>query len=186
MDAAFKRKKQAKLIRVSRKVHRFTGLMLFIFFLLIGITGLLLGWKKQTGLLPATAKGISANASAWLPVDHLKQKANTYLQDSIKEKLSLELDRIDIRPQKGIAKFVYADHFWEVQLDCTDGSLLHFGKRNSDIIEQIHDASLADRATGTGNDFIKLFYTTVMGLAVIIFSLTGFWLWYGPKRMRHH
>ncbi len=185
MDAA-KRKQQARWLRVSRKVHRVTGLLLFIFFLVMGITGLLLGWKKQTGLLPATAKGTSVNVAEWLPVDSLKKRAHAYVQDSISADLSLQLDRIDFRPQKGSVKFLYADHYWEVQLDCTNGQLLHIGRRNSDIIEQIHDGSLADRAAGTGNDGIKLFYTTVMGLGMVVFSLTGFWLWYGPKRMRKH
>jgi uncharacterized iron-regulated membrane protein len=33
-------------------------------------------------------------------------------------------------------------------------------------------------------DWIKLIYNTIMGLALILFTVTGFWLWYGPKRMR--
>lgn len=40
------RQRQAKLLRVFRKVHRATGALLFIFFFIVAITGLLLGWKK--------------------------------------------------------------------------------------------------------------------------------------------
>jgi hypothetical protein len=29
-------------------------------------------------------------------------------------------------------------------------------------------------------------YTTLMGLSVIVFTLTGFWLWYGPKQMKQN
>ncbi len=36
----------AKTLRIVRKIHRTTGVFLFIFFFIIGITGLLLGWKK--------------------------------------------------------------------------------------------------------------------------------------------
>lgn len=179
-----KRKQQAKVLRTARKLHRVTGIFLFVFFFIIAVTGLLLGWKKQTGLLPPTTKGNSANAAQWLSIDSLKNKANTYLLTSVNADLSIAIDRIDIRPEKGIVKFVYAEHFWELQLDCTTGALLQIGRRNSDIIEKIHDASLLDYSMKTSGDWIKLAYTTVMGLALILFTVTGFWLWYGPKRMK--
>lgn len=179
-----KRKRQARLIRVSRKVHRYTGLALALFFFTIGVTGLLLGWKKQAVLLPPTSKGASAVAAEWLPVDSLTQQAHVYLQQAAGSDLSLQLDRIDIRPDKGIAKYIYADHYWEVQVDCSNAALLSVGKRNSDFIEHLHDFSLFDRELKTGGDVLKLLYTTVMGLSVIVFTITGFWLWYGPKRMK--
>jgi hypothetical protein len=31
---------------------------------------------------------------------------------------------------------------------------------------------------------IKLVYTTVMSIALLLFTITGFWLWLGPKRMK--
>jgi hypothetical protein len=185
MDAA-KRKRQAKWIRWFRKVHRFTGIFLFAFFLIIGITGLLLGWKKQTGLLPGTAKGISNNAADWMSLDSLELIASRFLIDSVSPDLSTKLDRIDIRPDKGIAKMIYTDHYWELQLDCTTGEVIQTGRRNSDFIEHLHDFSILDREIKTGTDVIKLIYTSIMGLAVITFSITGFWLWYGPKRMKHY
>lgn len=172
------------MLRDFRKIHRWTGLALFVFFLLIGVTGLLLGWKKEVPLLPPTAKGASATATDWLPVDSLTSIANAYVMDSIGAHLSLAIDRIDIRPDKGIAKFLYANHYWEVQLDCTTAAVLSVGKRHSDFLEHLHDFSFFDREIKTGNDIIKLIYTTLMGLSVIVFSITGFWLWYGPKRMK--
>ncbi len=83
-----------------------------------------------------------------------------------------------------MVKFIFADHFWGVQIDATTGQLLHIEKRHSDFIEKIHDGSILDDYLGTTNDQIKLFYTLIMGLALFTFSVTGFWLWYGPKRMR--
>jgi uncharacterized iron-regulated membrane protein len=178
-----KRKQQAKVLRTFRKVHRITGALLFAFFFIVAITGLLLGWKKQTGLLPKSAKGISAHSKDWLPIDNLQAKADAYLLDSVSPNLSLKMDRIDIRPDKGMVKFVYADHYWGLQLDCTTGELLQIDRRVSDFIEQIHDGSIIDHKI-TGADFFKLIYTSIMGVALLIFTITGFWLWYGPKRMR--
>ena len=178
------RKKQAALLRQARKLHRVTGALLFVFFFIMALSGLFLGWKKQTGLLPPSQKGASAQPKDWLSIDSLRSRAAVYLHDSVSASLSTELDRIDIRPDKGLVKFVYADHFWGLQLDCTTGALLSVDRRASDFIEQIHDGSILDLTTRTGSDLFKLFYTTVMGLALLLFTITGFWLWYGPKQMR--
>jgi len=176
-------KKQAKVIRFFRYIHRKIAVCLFVFFFIISITGLLLGWKKKTGLLAPTQKGASTNAADWLPVDSLKQLAAIYLQDSVDAKLSNELDRIDIRPLKGIAKFVFADHYWSLQIDCTTGKLLSIEKRKSDFIEDIHDGTILDKLFGT-DEKSMLGYTTIMGISLFLLTLTGFWLWYGPKRLR--
>ncbi|MFN2438684.1 MAG: PepSY domain-containing protein [Chitinophagaceae bacterium] len=178
-----KRKRQAKVLRNFRKIHRLTGILLFAFFFIVALTGLLLGWKKQTGLLPKSAKGISTSSKDWLPIDSLQAKADAYLLNAVSSGLSLKMDRIDIRPDKGMVKFVYADHYWGLQLDCTTGELLQIDKRASDFIEQIHDGSILDHQF-TGKDIFKLVYTSIMGIALLIFTITGFWLWYGPKRMR--
>ncbi|MFZ2284720.1 MAG: hypothetical protein WAV86_12670 [Lutibacter sp.] len=117
-------------------------------------------------------------------MDGLHKKANFILHDSISADLSLELDRIDIRKNKGILKFVFKNHYWEIQLDRATGNLLNIGKRHSDFFENIHDGSILDRFFGTSTGQIKVTYTTVMGFALFLFTVTGFWLWYGPKRMK--
>jgi len=186
MTESQKRQQQAKLLRISRKLHRTTGALLFVFFLFISVTGLLLGWKKNSGglLLPKSYKGTSTNLADWLPLDSLHKNACRIVQDSISPELSLELERIDVRKDKGMVKFVFADHFWGVQLDGATGKLLHIEQRRSDFIEKIHDGSILDFYAGTSDGQIKLIYTTITGLALLLFTVTGFWLWYGPKRMR--
>lgn len=181
------RKKQAKLLRNTRKIHRLTGIFLFIFFIIIAITGGLLGWKKHSAgiILPATTKGTSSDLIKWMPLHQLHEKANSILRDSISPSLSNELDRIDVRNEKGIVKFVYKNHLNGIQLDGVTGELLQIGKRRSDFIETIHDGSIVDEYLGIPNGIFKLFYTTLMGLALFMFSITGFWLWYGPKRLKN-
>ena len=180
-----KRKKQAKTLRIFRKVHRTTGALLFIFFFFISVTGLILGWKKNSNgtILPKTQKGTTANLKEWLPVDSLHTIACYTLRSKVSSDMSLELDRIDIRKEKGSVKFVFVDHFYEVQLDGATGNVLSIGQRHSDFLENVHDGSILDRYLGT-NGYIKLVYTTIMGISLFIFTVTGFWLWYGPKRMR--
>lgn len=182
------RQQQAKTLRIFRKIHRTTGALLFVFFFIVSVTGLLLGWKKHSGglILPKSYQGTSTDLKNWLPMDSLHKNACTILHDSVSAKLSLELERIDLRMDKGMVKFVFADHFWGIQLDGATGELLHIERRHSDFIEKIHDGSVLDYYLGTSNGQIKLVYTTIMGTALLIFTVTGFWLWYGPKRMRRH
>ncbi|ASV30462.1 PepSY domain-containing protein [Maribacter cobaltidurans] len=180
------RQQQAKVLRISRKLHRTTGALLFFFFLFISITGLLLGWKKNSNglILANTEKGTSTELSEWLPMHQLKSNAQKIFRDSISKELSSEINRIDVRPDKGVLKFTFKDNFYGIQLDGATGALLKIERRRSDFIEQVHDGSILDHYAGTSGGPIKLFYTSVMGLALLLFTITGFWLWYGPKRMR--
>jgi len=181
-----KRQRQAKNIRLFRKVHRTTGIILFVFFIFVSVTGILLGWKKHSGeiIIPKTYEGTSNDLKDWRTISELHTSANGILHDSIDSELSIIIDRIDIRKKKGSVKFIYEDHFWEIQLDGTTGKLLSIGKRHSDLIENIHDGSILDNYFGTNKGQIKLIYTSIMGLALLLFSISGFWIWYGPKRMK--
>ena len=178
--------KSANLLRILRKLHRQIAIFLFVFFLIISITGLLLGWKKNSFgiILPPTAKGVSTDLRTWLPFDTLQTIAVTTLHDSISKTLSSEIERIDARPSKGIVKFVFTDDYWEIQLDATSGNVLQINRRKSDILENIHDGTILDVLFNTKNDQFKLSYTTIMGMALLALTGTGFWLWYGPKRIR--
>ena len=69
--------------------------------------------------------------------------------------------------------------FWEIFLE-----QLNNEGQCSDFIEKVHDGSILDLYFKTSGGQIKLIYTTIMGLALLVFTVTGFWLWYGPKRMR--
>lgn len=179
------REKQARLLRLARKVHRYTGALLFAFFLIIGTTGFLLGVKKHSGgiILPESYKGSSLDPKDWLPLDTLHQVAIATLH-GIDPTLSPTLERIDARPDKGMVKFVFIQNFIGIQLDLATARVLHIEQRNSDIIEHIHDGSILDYALGTDDEQFKLGYTMIMSMALITFSVTGFWLWYGPKRLR--
>lgn len=186
MSPKNKRKKQAKVLRIFRKVHRITGAALFIFFFIISISALLLGWKKNSNglLLAETQTGTTTNFLEWLPLEVLHEKAYTVMQDSVSSETIIALDRIDIQKDKGIIKFMF-DDYYGLQLDGGTGTLLEFGKRNADLIENIHDGSILDVYFKTSGNPIKLIYSTIMSVALLVFTITGFWLWYGPKRMKN-
>lgn len=178
------RLQQAKIIRAFRWLHRKIAVASFVFFFIIALTGLLLGVKKNTGLLAPTQKGSSQDTRQWLSVDSLHRLAVNYLHDSVDNTLPVALSRIDIRPDNGIAKFIFKKHYHGLQLDCATGQLLSIEIRRSDFIERIHDGSIIDDLLGTGHEQIKVSYTILMGSSLLILVISGFWLWYGPKRLR--
>jgi hypothetical protein len=180
-----KRKNQARLLRLFRKIHRITAICLFLVFLFISITGILLGWKKNSGglILAKTHQGSSTDLKEWVSLDSLYQNACKILHDSVSPQLSIKLDRIDVRKDKGAVKFIFDNHFWGIQLDGSTGKLLHIERRRSDLIEKIHDGSILDYILGTDGIF-KLFFTSIAGIGLLVFTITGFWLWYGPKQMK--
>ncbi|MEY3423126.1 MAG: hypothetical protein RIR48_3456 [Bacteroidota bacterium] len=181
------RQKHARILRVVRKVHRIFGIWLFMFLFITGATGLILGWKKNSfGLILAeTASGVNNDSKRFLPLDTLiiiaENHAKLYFQDG-----NQELDRIEVRPEKGIVKVNFKDNYTGLQIDATNGKLLKVEQRNSDLIEHIHDGSWFDRLFGLDSGVFKLIYTSLCGLGLIIFTVSGFWLWYGPKLIRSH
>ena len=181
-----KRQHQAKTIRTFRTIHRTMGAFLFVFFFVVSITAFLLGWKKNSNniILPETQQGTSTKLDDWLPIQDLQTIAYHTLQDSIDKDIDITLDRIDARPNEGIVKFVFENHYWGIQLDGATGEVLSVSQRRADFVENIHDGSILDSAFGTNSNILKLIYSTLMSVSLLTFTITGFWLWYGPKRMR--
>lgn len=180
------RKKHAAILRSTRKIHRLMGIFLAVLFLIMAVTGLLLGWKKHSYgiMLPKSEKGISTNIEEWMPLDKLHSIATKTLHENVDSNLSLELDRIDARPDKGMMKFIFEEGYHEIQLDATTGEVLSVDRRISDLIEEIHDGSIVDDWLNIKIGAFKVFYNTLMGLSLFLFVITGVWLWVGPKLMK--
>lgn len=176
-------KSVAKQTRWYRKIHRYIAIASFFFLLLVSITGLLLIWKKNTGgyLLADSHKGSSPDLEKWLSFDSLQKIAAATLRDSVSPDLSPELNRVDARPGKGMVKFVFEHHYWAIQLDGATGKVLHVERRRADFIENLHDGSFFDKYTG---GFFKLSYGSFVGLCLLLLTITGFYLWWNPKRIR--
>lgn len=174
-------KRIAQTTRLYRKLHSWAAVPLFLVMFLIGMTGLLLGWKKQVRLLPKTAQGQTDVSHQWVSLDSIQKVGERYARQN---NLAPTIDRIDVRPQKGVAKIVFADHFTEVQIDCSTAEILSVSTRTSDIIEKIHDGSILDYWIGADGEQAKITYTTLAASGLMLLSFSGFWLWYNPIRLR--
>lgn len=177
------RNKNRPKLKLHRKIHRFFAIACMLFFLIIPITGILLGLKKHSGgvLLAESRQGSSTNISEWLSYDSLTKIAFIMLKDSDFKINSTAIERIDARPEKGMVKFVFNDHFTEIQLDAATGALLYKGIRWADVIEKIHDGSYVDHRLGNREEYFKLTYTVLMGLSLITLAFTGFVIWKRPS-----
>lgn len=166
----------AKSIRGYRKIHKYAGLILALLLTISAITGILLGWKKQVDLLqPPTQKGISTDASNYASVEEMMVVAGQAV-DSLGLSVA-NLDRLEYRATKGIAKAVFDTGNWEVQIDATNLNVLSVAKRHSDWIEQLHDGSII-------SEVFKVTSMNLLGLGLLLLMFSGLWLWYGPRKIR--
>ena len=167
-----------KLLRTARRYHRYIGIVLLALVLISVLTGLLLAWKKEFAVLqPPTAKGISSELADWRPLAELAETARQAFIAQYPDQTDNAIDRLDVRPSKGIVKVLFEKGWQEVQIDGTTGEVLSIAKRNSDWIEALHDGSIISEG-------FKLVSMSTLGLGLLLLLITGFFLWYGPKRLR--
>lgn len=147
---------------------------------ILGATGLLLTWKDELQLKPTSQKALNQELEM-ISLDSIQTIAIKYINQ---QDLSSEINRIDYRPSKGIAKIRFETHFTEIQIDCYSGAILSDKTRTADIIEMIHDGSILDYLFGNKSKPIKLFYSTISSLGLMLLAFTGFWLWLKPKQLK--
>lgn len=169
----------AKLLRTLRSLHLYAGLPLLIFVVISSVTGLALGWKKNFELLqPPTKRGSSTTLQDWRPLHDLATIAEGALATHLAgaSGATPELDKMDVRVDRGVVKVIFTG-YWEVQVDGASGEVKSIARRHSDWIEQLHDGSIV-------SDPFKLFAMTALALGLLALGASGFWLWYGPRRIR--
>ncbi len=167
-----------KSLRRFRVFHRWMGLSLALLLLISAVTGVLLALKKDIDIIqPPTQKGITENLSDWKPLDEISLLATQAFHNAYPEQKENEIDRLDVRPSKGIVKVLFEEGNWEVQIDGKSGEVKSIAKRYSDWIESLHDGSII-------SDGFKLVSMNFLGIGLLFLIVTGVWLWYGPRRVR--
>ncbi len=164
-------------LRNFRVYHRYLGLAIGLLVLISSLTGMLLAWKKDVDLLqPPTQKGATTDLQQWISHHEMAALSIAALDSAVAVKNN-PIDRIEARLDKGIVKTIFLEGSWEVQLDAGTGKVLSVAQRHSDWIEKVHDGSII-------SDFFKVLSMNVLGLGLLILSVTGFFLWFYPKKIR--
>ncbi len=172
--------KLAKSTRWYRKTHRWIAIILVFFMFIVGVTGLLLTWKDELQLKPSSAKVAAENRSL-ISLQTIHDNAVSYIES---QNLSSEINRIDYRPNKGIAKVRFEQHFTELQIDCYTGAILSEKTQTADVVEMIHDGSIIDFVFSNSSSTSKLVYSTFTSLGLLFLSFSGFILWLRPRKMK--
>lgn len=167
-----------KSLRDFRVFHRWLGLTLALLLVISAVTGVLLALKKEVDIIqPPTQKGISKDLAEWKSLAEISALAEKALYEAYPAQNDNSIDRMDARPSKGIVKVLFEEGNWEVQVDAKTGEVKSIEKRYSDWIESLHDGSII-------SDGFKLISMNFLGIGLLFLIVTGFWLWYGPRRIR--
>ena len=133
------------------------------------ITGILLQLKKQLPFVqPVERAGVTHEPVA-TPAQYLEAINRGKLDGDVTWK---DVQRVDIRPSKGIAKVILKSDV-EYQVDLGTGHILQRELRMSDFIESLHDGSFF------AGDISKLgvFLPAAIGLLVLwVSGIYMFWL----------
>jgi len=153
----------------SRKLHRWGAIAIALPIVVVIVSGLFLQLKKQSDWIqPPTQRG--SGVVPMIPFDQILASSRTVDAAQI---ISWEdIDRLDVRPGRGIAK-VRAHNKWEIQVDLTTGEILQVAYRRSDLFESIHDGSFF-------HDKAKLWIFLPCGVILFALWVTGVYLWVLP------
>ncbi len=165
-----------KLSIASRLLHRRGALIVGIPFLVVICSGLLLQVKKQISWVQPPEQRTAVTVPS-VPWETVFAAAQALPQAEVKT--WEDIDRVDVRPSKGILKVITKSR-WELQLALEDGRVLQTAYRRSDFIETLHDGSFFGEAA-------KLWIFLPVGVVVFGLWLTGLYLWLLPwltKRKR--
>lgn len=155
-----------------RQVHYWLSLAVMIPLGVMIVAGLFLMLKKDVDWIqPPTARGAAPGA---VPSQNLADLFEAAQQVPELQLLSwTDLARVDVKPGKGVIKFV-AQNNWEAQIDTHTADVLQVSYRRSDLIEQLHDGSFF----GSG---VKLFVFLPTGIVLLVLWGTGIYLFALPQ-----
>tara|TARA_B100001029_G_scaffold179816_1_gene191306 strand:- start:3726 stop:4154 length:429 start_codon:yes stop_codon:yes gene_type:complete len=131
-------------------------------------SGIMLQLKKQSNWIQPNVEVASSSKpimlQSYLDAVSSVKEANISSWDDI--------ERIDIRPDKGIAK-IKSKNNWEIQIDIETTEIYAKNYRRSDIIESIHDGSFF-------SEVVKYGWFLPSGILLLILSLTGIYMFFIP------
>ena len=154
-----------KLNKQLRKIHYWISPFIFIPILIIFSTGILLQLKKQSDWVqPPIQQGVSNVPS--IEFQEMLEAAKSVPEAGINS--WEDIDRIDVRPEKGISK-IRSNNQWEIQIDNQTNEILLVEYRRSDIIESIHDGSFF-------TDYVKFGWFLPTAVLLIVMSISGIYM----------
>ena len=171
------------LLLQSRVWHRKIASVLFIFFFFISITAVMLAWKSVfTTVIFDNKITASTSLQKWLPLDSLESMAVRSINEKTNNHFKYA-ENIQLKPAKGYINFSFKNYF-NIQVDGETGNTIHIEQKNGSLIQDIHDGAIVDGWLTNKLGLSKKIYSSIMGLALLFLTLSGFWMWYKPKKIK--
>ena len=156
-------------IRKNRKIHKWGSVIIALPLLIVIVSGILLLLRKEFSYIqPTTLKGIAITPS--ISFEQILAQATTIKEAKIQT--WQDIDRLDIRPNKGVIK-IRAKSQWEIQLDSQSAKILQVAYRRSDFIESLHDGTFFHKNA-------NLWLMLPNAIILLILSITGLLLFFYP------
>ena len=172
------------LLQQCRNLHKKFASVLFVFFFLIGLTGSLLSFKSAFTKVIFENKEISGESklTAILPLDSLETIATSTLNEKANTKFK-KSEKVEIKIAKGTVLFYYKDAY-SIQVNGASGAPVLIEKKFGGIIQDIHDGAILDSLFANKLSLSKKVYSIIMGLSLLLLTITGTYMWYKPKMIK--
>ena len=168
-----------RISTLLRKIHYWGSFSIALPLIIMIGAGLLLMVKKEFDWIqPPSQKGIERQLVPMASMQDLFDAASAV---EVAEFTRWDqLQRADLKPGKGIIKFVSKTD-WEVQIDTHTTEVLSIAQRRSDVIESIHDGSFFA-------DWVKLWVFLPAGIGLFVLWVSGIYLFTFTeyKKRRNH
>ena len=172
------------LLQQFRNLHKKFASVLFVFFFLIGLTGSLLSFKSAFTKVIFENKQISGETklAAILPLDSLETIATSTLNEKASTSFK-KSEKVEIKLSKGTVIFYYKDAY-SIQVNGASGAPILIEKKFGGIIQDIHDGAIVDSLLTNKLSLSKKVYSIIMGLSLLLLTITGTYMWYKPKMIK--
>ena len=158
-----------KINVLNRRIHYWAAGAIAIPLFIIAATGTVLQLKKHSAWVqPPETRGSTTTPTVEL----------SGILEALKKQPDLEVEhwghvkRIDVRPDKGVAKaWLHTDY--EAQVDLGTAEILQVAYRRSDWLESIHDGSIF-------GDGVKLYVFFPTAITLVLLWLGGVWMFVWP------
>lgn len=162
-----------KLSKLNRLTHRWGSIIALLPITIIIASGIVLQLKKASPYIqPPTQRGGGTEPA--IGFERILEVTRSVPEAEVKS--WEDVDRLDVRPGKGMVK-VRCKNRYEVQIDTTTGEILQVAFRRSDLIESIHDGTYF-------NDHFKLWVFLPAGIVLAMLVITGLYLFFLPSIAR--
>jgi len=165
------------MLRRVRSWHKWVGLISAVFLMILAGTGFLLAIKGRVDWIrPATQKG--TKMPSLVGSISLEVAAKSAVSVGIPELASVrDIDRFEYHTDKNIFKILSVKGYHEVQVDGATGKVLSVGKRNDQLIEDIHDFSFF-------SSFLHQWWLPVVALGLLALACSGLLIYTIPVLRR--